>query len=744
MFLPVPGRYSLVVTDQRNLSSDPDVGGTGYGYTASVSMVPMPDPEAIDLPSAAVEKDFDGRVHVYEIDTTSMDALTVNSTSVPANGAFVLPLLAVYDPDEKRTLSLTSPQQTDQRTTELEYTTNLGQRDRVWVVEDFWQRGGINKTVIEFSSAQVDAEFETFSEQQDERFGELIWMQPTTSIEATIGPARTISDTQLAADLDYFLASVSPGSTVSFTITPTASSALQPQVDLGSFYEEGVSSNFLVSSFGPSAENPGEPVTVSSFYGGATAGEIALRIRHEPNIGAQAPEGGPGFEYTVEMQVSPPAADDLGPMPAVVNGVFDTPGKTDFYSFSADAGDKINFRLDENNYFGQMTVYDAQTYQPILQTYSSRALMAVEETGDYVVRVAPYYEDRDPEMTYTLGVEKIAATDVGATPVSETGVVDDAPFPAWYKMAVNADGAYEASVATPSDDFQPRIRVYDAETLELIRSSSSPVRWASAGVDEVLVEVADSEDRGDPGFTYTLAVNELNASTITLDTPTTGQLADGTAQYIYSFTALPGAIDVNVEATGGWEPDVAIARGSTLSTISAATSFDGDLYYAESVEKDYAVIVSAVDDTLSGPLDFEVTVTVHEPTAATAEIEPNDTLLDAHALATLPATISGSLDENTSDTADTFSVDLVTGQRIWLLSIDRGNSSLYTLDALVELYAPDGTLAGEDEDTGEAYYPAVYAHEATQDGTFEIRYQLESGGSGDYTLYVFTSAAPAP
>jgi hypothetical protein len=749
MFLPVPGSYSLIVSDQRNFTSDPDVGGSGYGYSASVSMVPMPEPEAIDLPSAPVEKDVDGRVHVYEVDASEVDALKASSTGVPSNASIVFPMLAVYDPDANRTLSLTSPQQTNDQSAKVEYTTKLGQSARVWVIEDFWQRVGTNKTLIEFGSAQVDSEFETFSEPQDDRSSELVWMQPSTSVEGTIGPARTLSDTELAADIDYYLASVAPGSLVTFTVTPTASSILQPEVTLGSLYEQPDSTTFLQTTTGPSAENPGDPVVVTDFYDGLLAGETSIRIRHAPNAGAEAPEGGPGFEYSVEMQVTEPVVDDLGALPAVVSGVFDTPGKTDFYKFSAEAGDNLNFRLDENNYFGQMTVYHAGTYQPVLETFSGRSLLVIEETGDYVVRIAPYYEDRDPTWTYTLGVEKIEATDVGMPPVSETGVVDNAPFPTWYKMPVSTDGVYEASVETPSGDFGPQIRVYAApnqnvETLKLIQSGSGSVRWMAPESSEVFIEIADSEDRGDPAFTYTLEVNSLNASAITLDMPTMGQLADGADQYIYSFTAPPGAIDVHVEATGTWEPTALVARATSLSTIGPSTSFDGETYYAESVENDYAIIVGAADDTLAGPLDFEITVAVHEPSDSTIETEPNDTLADAQELTQFPAIIDGQLDEGGGDTVDTFTADLVTGQRVWLMSINRNNPNIYDLDPEFKIYGPDGTEVASDRNSGEALFPAIYAWEVGQDGLFEIRHQIQYSDVGDYTLYVFTSAAPTP
>lgn len=743
VFLPYPGRYTMVVTDTRNMMNSPNVGGDDYSYTMTASAVPMPTPDTLDLPAAPVEKDVDRKMHVYEIDASELDALTVSSTGVPrGDNSITLPILALYDPDANRTLSLTSPYQTNQQNAKIEYTTKLGDAQRVWVIEDYWQRFGLNDSIVEVSEAQVDSEFETFSEAQDVRSGELVWLQPGVSVEGTIGPPRTVSSTSLAADIDYFLASVMPGSLVTFTIEPVDGGALQPDVDLGFLYEQQTSSTFYWMESGPNLDNPGETSTVTAFYDGLQAGEAAIRIRHEPNNNAESPEGGPGFEYTVSMDVTTPTTSDLGALPAVVTGTFDTPGQTDFYTFSASAGDRLNFRLEENNYFGQMTIYEADTYQPILQTYSSRESWLVEEDGDYILHLAPYSDDRDPTYTYELGVEKITATDLGATPVSQSGVVDRAPFPAWFKMAVTPGAAYEASLADVTDGtLEGRIRVYDAATMDQLRSSTSPVRWmVPDGISEVYIEVADAQSRGDAGYTFTLEVDELNSESLTLDMLTSGQLADGSEQMIYSFSAPAGAVAAKVTTDGSWAPEVALADATDLRAIGAVDAFDGELYYAESKAREYALIISAGDDTLTGPLDFEVEVTVHEPTSATAEIEPNDTLADVQAPLTIPAIINGSLDDANGDTTDVFTLDVVTGQRIWVMGINRTSTSLYNIDPEVEIYDPSGTLVDSDRDSGEAFFPLLQGVEVTADGIWEIRHQLESSGdTGDYTLFVFTS-----
>lgn len=744
VFLPVPGSYTLAVTDTRNLMNSPNVGGDGYTYTASVSAIPMPEPEALDLPTAPVEKQVDRKVHVYEIDAADIDALVTKATGVPVpnTNSVVFPAVAVYDPDQKRSLSLSSPYQTSTQTAKLEMTTELGDSDTVWVVEDFWQRFGQNRTLLELDTATVDSEFETFSDPQDGRVDDLNWLQPGVSDDATIGPPRTVSDTQLAPDVDYFLASVTVGSSVTFTVTPKSGSALIPDIDVGTLYEQQGSSSFFWSESGPSIDTAGDPASVTVFYDGASAGEIALRVRHEPNSGAEAPEGGPGFEYSVSMEVGAPDAQELTPLPATVSGVFDTPGKTDFYKVSASAGDRFDLRIDKQNWFGQVVVYDADTFEPVVASYSSRIAFLNDADRDLIINVKPYDADRDPSYTYDLGVEKISATDLGAAPASDSSAVDSAPFPVWYKMPVDADVAYEAALSSQAGGLEGRIRVYDAATMEELRTGTDNVRWLAREAGEVYIEVADRQDRGDPGYQFTLDVSTLHSEALTLDTPTTGQLADGSDQYIYSFSAPAGAIDAHVEANGAWTPKVELAQGASLKRLSDAENYRGDLYYAESEGAKYALIVGAKDAAQSGPLDFTVTVTVHERADGAAETEPNDTLADAEHLDTFPAIINGSFDAPNGDEIDEFTVDLVAGQRIWILTTDDDGQDLYNIDPEIELYDASGAQVTSDRDDGEAFFPAIYAYEVDSSGTYEIRHQLEYGNdTGDYSLFVFTSPA---
>ncbi len=280
--------------------------------------------------------------------------------------------------------------------------------------------------------------------------------------------------------------------------------------------------------------------------------------------------------------------------------------------------------------------------------------------------------------------------------------------------------------------------------MDQLRSGSGPVRWLAAdGVSEVYIEVADSQDRGDAGYTFTLDVTELNAASLPLDTLTTGQLADGADQIIYSFSAPAGAIDAQVTTDGSWEPDVQLATGAQLSTINNVTHHNGQLYYAESVAKDYALLISSTDDTLTGPLDFEVEVTMHDPADGVAENEPNNELAEAEELTSFPAIIAGSFDDANGDNSDVFTVDVVTGQRVWVMSINKNSTSVYNIDPKLEIYDPSGNLAQSDTDAGEGFFPMIHAFEITEDGIWEIRHQLEYGGDvGEYTLFVFTSPAP--
>ena len=84
MFLPFPGRYTLVMSDARNfIPSQPDVGGAGLQYNVSVSELPLPDAEPVSLPAPAISNDYDGVTKVYEVAVDGLEGLRVTSTGVP-------------------------------------------------------------------------------------------------------------------------------------------------------------------------------------------------------------------------------------------------------------------------------------------------------------------------------------------------------------------------------------------------------------------------------------------------------------------------------------------------------------------------------------------------------------------------------------------------------------------------------------------------------------------------------------
>jgi hypothetical protein len=741
MFLPVPGRYTLVVTDTRNMLNAPDVGSADHNYLASVSAIPMPEATPVTLPAAPSEVEHDRTVNLYEVDVEDVDALVAKSRGVPlGDNSLVFPMLSIYDPLENRTLSLTAPGEADTSTGQTELTTKLGERDSVWVVEDFWQRFGDNRTLIEFDTTEVDSEFETFSQPQDQRADKLVWLQPDTSVEATIGPARTVSGTELAADIDYFLASVMPGKTVTFEVTPVTGGDLLPAVELGHLHQAQDNSNFYWRRSAATPTDAGEAARVSLFIDNSNAGELALEIEHAPNADAQSPEGGPGFEYTVSMELSEPQIDDLGTLPVTANGVIDSAGKSDFYRFEASAGDLLNFRYQSDGYLGQMHLYDADTFELIDRSLSSRRTMRLEEDREFIVAVSAYYEDEfSPDHTYRFGVEAVDGTDLGALPAQVTGTIDDAPFPDWYRLDTTAGGVYEVELDDGASDLNGRLRVYDADLVE-IRSGISTMQWMAFEDGEVFIEVADDQHSGGADFDYTLDVSQAASSLIDADTPTSGQLADGSEASTYAFRSPGGAVEVEVVPTGSWTPVVSLRRGPRMLSTSQAVSYGGLLYYAEGEANDYAIVVEAEDTTLPDPLDFDITVTVHDPASATAEAEPNDSAADAQDLGTPPVSVAGSLDGNAGDEVDVFTVDLVEDQRLWLLSTRRADTAMYGLDTEVELYDPDGVLVASDGTSGEGWFGALYAVEVTQTGTWEIHYGLDwITDSGDYTLYVFTA-----
>ncbi|MFW5966634.1 MAG: hypothetical protein ACOCV2_03900 [Persicimonas sp.] len=750
VFLPVPGMYSLIVSDLRNWSeSSGGAGGENSNYRLIADAIPFPDVDPVELPMNPDESEADATLNTFEVDTEEVDALEVEALGdwTSSTNTVNLPLVHLYDPDAERSLAFNTPGQVSTSSAEVELTSKVGDSERVWVIQDHWQRQGETDNVVEIAETEFDSEFETFDTPQDERFDELVWLQPGLSIDGTIGPPRTVDETELEADEDYYLLNTKAADMVTINVAPGEDSDLQPEVQLGTYQESpdgsgGFSSDFLEQKT-EEAEEAGQPASVSQVIDSSRAGELAVRVRHAPNVDSESPEGGEDYNYEISMQAEEPEFDDVGELPAVVEDEYDDVGELAYHSFEAEEGERYNIR--HLHPFGTIALLDADSFE-VLQTanYSDRLTWRAEEDGEYVVAVQSYVDSGGAD--YTVAVERISATKLDSTPASDTGAVELAPFSDWYSLEVSEGEAYEvaADVAEESE-LDAEIYVYDGEDMSRVGSGGSSLRFLSNFDGEVFIGVADGDDGGpaddsdDTDFSFKLQVDELDSEEIALDSPESGQLNDGSHEIYYGFDAPAGAIEAQVEADGDWTPKVELVDAGTLQEASGELDYyRGTAFYAESEGAEYALRVSARDTSLSDPLDFDIEVTVHEPDSAIDEDEPNDDPEEAQHLDDLPVAIQGSL-EGGEDEEDYYSFDVVTGEHIWFISSPSGDTT--NLYPRMHLNRPDGSEAAYDSSSGESLYPAFFAFEADQTGTWNVEhyYPYDDESSGDYMLYAMTS-----
>lgn len=464
------------------------------------------------------------------------------------------------------------------------------------------------------------------------------------------------------------------------------------------------------------------------------AGEYWIDVRDFLGRGGQSP---------VLVSASKAAPAPLGALPAVVMATLDQPGDL-FYSFDAVAGDKLEIRLDAA-FLPDFDVLYADTFQTV--SGGTRYLnFTVPETRSYVLQISNFDGKRDATQAFTLGVRKIAAIDAGPLPATVSGLIDQAPFGAWYRLPVEAGKTYEVAAAT-TGAYSLNIRVVDEAGLTFVASAVAPgvARWNAATTGFVLVNLYDSNQRTGIDFDFMMIAREAQLDVLPFGAPLMAALTDLTDVDLYDVTIpQPGLIDVKVTASGPWSPDVALFNPGAVTRIPGA-SVGGRLVYADSVATRYAVSVGAPLGAMP-PLDYTIQVDALSPVGAPAEVEPN-TLAAPEVLATLPAVRSASLDAvSGADTEDVYEVQLEAGEALWAFTMSRSGVGLFDLDARIELIDPMGVVVDDDDDSSEGFFPAIVGFVAPAAGAWKLRVYMPAGraDAGDYTLFVVKSPAPAP
>jgi len=845
VFLPVPGRYVVAISDVRNLVSDDqaaDVGGSNFEYGAHLSAVPLPETPDLGVPDATSHS-HDGRLHAHRVDASDLTGLSITATGVAENrDSGVNPSLALYDPDSERTLAYTIRQQISQDRRVVSLTTRLEQNyDELYVVDSYISRFGDTSTKVDLAADDAAAELESLGQPRDERGDGLTWLQPDVSIDGMIGPPRTDGPTSLSPDVDYYLLSAKRGQTLRVTVTPDEGSKLQPEMVMGWYIASSSSSYF--NSFGghqvPAADRRGDSRSIEFLFNSATDGELAFRLRHAPNSDGDSPVGGDNFSYSMSVESLEPAPTRVSPVPGTAAGrfgpgdiglfAFDAPqgeivrvrssapddasldlqkrltrttdwrslgategaiefyapngetywydvrdedgrdtdgadvtvdvqtrsveslgalpataddeltddGDVDYYTFQGTAGERYDVRLRAEDFSERIAVHASPNYRRVTRGSGGEVFRADRDTT-YVVRVR---SNGSGSGSYTLGVQNIEATEIPNVPGSDSGTVDDIPFPDWYKFDAGADSAYQISLQATVDDFDGRVAVFDGRDMSGLQGGGLGTTPVRPGFDDpVYVAVFEGSQGGSPDYEYELAVRELTIASIQPGQTVTDSLGSGRDRVLYTFGAGKGAVDVDVEADGPWTPKVRLVQQSDLDEVDNAEPHNGHVHHARPESGDYGVLVRSHDGMRSGPLDYSISVDVHGVNGNISESEPNDGAGRARALSSFPAAVSGSIGSN--DARDYFELPLQTGQRVWLIAIPHNRNDRFMLRPELELLNPDGAVVQNNQYNGYGLYPILQNVRADASGTWQVRLSRgQTSRNGDYALYVFLSDA---
>lgn len=815
IFLPYPGRYTIVVSDFRNFTTSPDVGGADRTYTLQVSEIPLPQAQVVEAPSAPVQTPYDGMLHVFEVNTSGLDALRVNATGIGLNDGFQTPALSVMEADMSRALAVNSIGQVSD-VNRVGMSVALGGRNTVIVVEDYIQRYLNGSGSVEFGPGNVALETETLAMPENSRSSDLPWVVDGTQFNGTIQePAGT------QADVDYALFTTKRGESYRITVTPNPGSALVPQVELGHLLEEGPTSYFSTIHQHYELQSDGT-ASVSFLYTAQDDGEAAIRIQHEPNRYSGSPVGGANFDYFATFERIQPTvipvtmgnaetvieggsfalfsfvadADELiagvvdapslfldarlirqrdmaviqaseeflvrsqtaetywvethdflgrataqnevvtlnltsvAPeavnLPFVQSGAHDIAGSEKYFTFAVTAGQRIDIRASTSGYLAELFVYD-ENFNLLTSTLSMGTVVTALEDATLVVMLKPY-STFTAGQTWTLGAQALNATDV-TLPNTQTGILNNAPFSMWYRMPVQNGKAYNVQFNSLSSQLQRRIYIYRDDTMGFVTSGTISTRWTSSFDGYVLVQIYDSQNRGNIGFDYTVLMRELTPQALPPGVTTPVQFAPGEERY-FTFSAAAGLLDIHVDAPD-FKPTVALLNAS-FQSVGGGQLVGRNFRLARGESGSYVLSVAA-PPSQGGSINLTIS---HVPsTNPVLEVEPNDTLATSDTVP-LMTPVKGSL--SPTDMRDEYGIVLNAGDRIWAQTMRAlTTGSIYQWNGWIEFVSPSGMVRQTFYSGGEGFYSAGHGWLVPETGSWIIRVGHSSTTfTGEYLMYV--------
>ncbi|MFU8805492.1 MAG: hypothetical protein ACNA8W_16895, partial [Bradymonadaceae bacterium] len=607
VFLPAPGRYTIVVTDLRNLTSQPNVGGAAYDYRLSMSEVPLP--EAIPLSSSASPPSFehDHELRVYEVDVAGEDALVVRARGVARNlQSALLPSIVVLDEEDGSVLSYTIGGQVDDSTLRVDLSTKLSGQETVLVMADYIQAQGQNDMLVEVSTPEISEDLETLQEDRDRRDADLLWLVPGASVEGVIGPPRQVSDTQLTADTDYFLFTSRRGESYRVRVAPLGTSPVLPRVEVGVFVNDGFSFYFLQDHVAPAPTTEGTATELVYFINALDDGETAIRLRHDPNLAAGTSEGGPAYRYRIELERVEAEPVPLGALPASL--AIDIPaGGTAMASFMASEGDFVTVSHDNWRFDTRVTAREG--WRHIGQSLSEISMLMPDD-GEYWVDLRDFGGVASASPV-NLSVERTPVTELEALPQEVTGTLATADDVHAYRFTAQAGDQLDLRVATGREWF-PNMEVYDVSTFSVLRSTSLGHAQFNVPRDGDYIVRLNAYGLGQQAdFDYILGIEAIDPEAPgALPLEVAATLDEAARAHWYRFDVEAGKRYRFAIATlsDDLRPTMAIHNPQTLTRIRTT----GDRQFLWQSTVDGEVFLSLYDIDQLGSPDFDYTLRIEE------------------------------------------------------------------------------------------------------------------------------------
>jgi extracellular elastinolytic metalloproteinase len=206
---------------------------------------------------------------------------------------------------------------------------------------------------------------------------------------------------------------------------------------------------------------------------------------------------------------------------------------------------------------------------------------------------------------------------------------------------------------------------------------------------------------------------------------------------LYSFTLAAGqtaSAVLNSSTAGALSVSLLDSGGNPVATdVAGPTNVDSGLTFTASAAGTYYLQVS-------GPSGYTYQATL--VTGGVFDAEPNDGFATAQ-----PLPAGGSALGAITGSDDWYQVNLTAGSVLTAATTTPGGGTgefTNALDPAIELYDPNGSLVGSDDNSAADGRNATLMRTATVTGAYRIRVRGASGTTGEYTLNTSVAAVPPP